>query len=141
MLAEGAWALVRVEVIGREVRPDQPDHEAMHLLQLGHGQRLVAGPVSSTHSLLVVPLGRRGIGLDLQVLTQLLVADRPTLPEKGSNLLKDGRVALDGRRVVGLLVPDPAPGRVGLRGMRQAPDTLKISQAIVDGRTGGPATD
>lgn len=114
----------------------------MHVPQLGQSQCLVAGPVASTHCVLVDPLGGRGVGMDLQVLPQLPAADGTPLLEKRSNLPEDERVAFDRRRVVGLLVPDSAPDRLG--GMRQTTDTLEVCQAFVHGgiehRSSRPST-
>ena len=72
----------------------------------------------------VNPVGGRGVAADLEVLAQLLVADRSTLGEEELDLLEDERVALDRGRVMRLLEPDAAPDAFGLERRRQPAETL-----------------
>src|SRR5690606_29982382 len=64
--------------------------------------------------LAVDPVGRVAVALDLEVLAQLLVADRAALGEELFDLLEDQRVALDCGGVVRLLEPDAAPESLGM---------------------------
>ena len=70
------------------------------------------------------PVGCIGVALYLQVLAELLVADRPAFPEQLRDLLEHQRVAFDGGGVMGLLVPDVTPDRGRVLGSGQTAHAL-----------------
>jgi hypothetical protein len=59
--------------------------------------------------LAVHPTRGIGIPLDLEVLTQLLIAHGAAFPKQDLDLLADESISLDRGRVMGLLVPDVGP--------------------------------
>ena len=79
------------------------------------------GPVNR---LPVHPLGRRSVAPDLQIFLKLPVADGSPLGQKPLNLLQHQRIALDRRRMMGLLVPDSAPDSSSFLWTWQATEAL-----------------
>src|SRR5947208_15299329 len=115
----------------------------MDMPHLGDRHQLAGGPVVGGQDLLIHPLGRLGIALDLQVLGELLVADGPPLLEEELDLAEDEGVPLDGGGVVGLLVPDVAPDVLGLDRGRQPTEAAAeflhaFLELAVDGLTASP---
>src|SRR5439155_18546492 len=76
--------------------------------------------------LCVHPLRRLRVALDFEVLSELLAADSLPFAEESLDLLENESVALDRRRVMSLLVPDPLPDRVRLDRERQPADAAEI---------------
>ena len=93
--------------------PHRSHDKSMDLPQLCEIDELPVAPLTACDGLCVHPLGRVGVGLDLQVFPQLFVANRAPLLEEGTHLAQYHRIALDGRGVVGLLVPNPGPDGLG----------------------------
>ena len=97
----------------------------MHLADLGerHDASGVGEP-DRIDGLPVDPVGCVGVAPYLQVLAELLVADRPAFPEQLGDLFQHQGVAFDGGGVMGLLVPDVAPDAGGVRGIGKASHAL-----------------
>lgn len=93
----------------------------MDLPQLCEIDELPVAPLTACDGLRVHPLGGVGVGLDLQVFPEFFVANRAPRLEEGTHLAERQSVALDGRGVVGLLVPDPGPDGLGFLRAGQTP--------------------
>jgi hypothetical protein len=92
----------------------------MDVPQLGEVDELSIAPLGAGGRVRIHPLRGVRIGLDLEVFAEFLVPNRPALIEKGPHLVQHDGVALDGRRMVGLLVPDPGPYGLGFFGTRKS---------------------
>jgi len=90
----------------------------------GEGDQAAVGPRARFDRAAIDPVGRRGVAAYLEVLAQLLVADGATLCEQQFDLLQDESVALDGRRMMGLLEPDAAPDVLCLDRRRESAEAL-----------------
>ena len=102
--------------------PDRPHRQPVDLADLGQGDEL-GGLVVGLNGLPVDPLRSVPVAADLQVLAQLLLADRASLREQLFHLPQHEGVALDRRGVVRFLEPDAAPDVCGLRRTGQAAQT------------------
>jgi hypothetical protein len=109
----------------------------MDLSDLRKGDQLATAPAIRPDPLPVDPAGSVGVAAHLEVFAQLFVADRPSLVKELLDLLEDQSVALDRRRVMGLLEPDAAPDSLRLvRGGEPSQSLAKLAdldfQPLVD---------
>src|SRR5205823_941502 len=74
----------------------------------------------SAARLAVNPVSRIRIAADLEIIFQLLIANRPSLFKQDFDLTPDQRVSLESGRAVRLLPPDVRPDGFGLLGAGQA---------------------
>ena len=81
----------------------------MDLSELGQAEVWIGAFNLGFARLGVDPLGSLAVALDLVVLEELLVAHDLAGGQEVLDLLELQSVALDGRRVVALLVPDTSP--------------------------------
>ena len=90
--------------------PDRRQCRVVNLPDLGQTQdgSGVTEP-DPVDGLPVHPLGRRRIAPDLQILPEFPIADGAPFRQETLDLLEHQRIALDGRGVMGLPVPDSAP--------------------------------
>src|SRR5215208_65264 len=93
----------------------------------------------------VHPVRRGAVAADLEVLAQLLVADRTAFGQEELHLLERERVALDRGRVMGFLEPDPTPDALRLDRRRQSAEPLAElddlnPESLVDRGARRPAT-
>jgi hypothetical protein len=114
------------------------------LPDLGKSQQLATRPSLGTESLAVNPSGRVRVTLDLEIVLELLVANRPALVEEDLDLSADQRVAFQGGGVMGFVVPDLGPDALGFLGAGEAPETRaeffdRNGESLVDGLSGWPA--
>lgn len=118
--------------------PDGGHRQPVDVAQLGQRDQLAFSPRARLDSASVDPVGPIGVTAYIEVLAQLLVADRATFGQQGLDLLEHERVALDRRRVMCLLEPDATPD--ALRLQRRGKTTQPIvqlcdlhAQTFVDG--------
>lgn len=100
--------------------PHRGHRQGVDVPDLGKRDEVARGPIAGRQPLLVDPLRSIGVAAHLQVLGQLLLPDRPSLDEEDLDLAQNQGVALDGGRVVRLLVPDVAPDVLGFDRRRQS---------------------
>jgi hypothetical protein len=86
-----------------------------------------------------------GVPADFHVILELLASDRPPFGQQRLDLLENKSVALNGRRVVGFLIPDLPPDVRCLRWTGETAHALpQLSdlhvKAFVDGLTRGSPT-
>jgi hypothetical protein len=88
VLAEAVWRFTWKEVIGRFHLPGRFHDATMDLRQLRQGDVRIATLGVTVAGLRVDPLGGVGVALHLEVLRQLLVADRLARVEEPAHLLE-----------------------------------------------------
>src|SRR5450759_1305985 len=143
VLAEAAWRFTWKQFFGRFHLPCRFDDAPMDLTQLRQGDVRIATLGVTVAGLRVDPLGGIGVALHLEVLRQLLVADRLARVEEPAHLLEQERVSLDRGRVVGFFVPDIRPDVPGHVRTGKASDPVQLRCRLLDrrvyGQPGGPA--
>jgi len=112
-----------VVVGGRKVPPDRFNGEPVNLTKLSErDERATLHPKIRLVCLLVNPLGRFCVPLDLKVFTQFLLAHGAALVKESLDLLENQSVSLDCGRVVRFLVPDALPNSLVLVRSRETPN-------------------
>src|SRR5581483_2291496 len=125
VLTKRSWALALVKAARRRVQPCRLDDEPVDLPQLGQVDPLTTRPIKRLrHRLRVNPLRRLRIPLHLEVFGQFLASDGLPFAQQLLDFLQDEGIALDGRGVVRLLVPDSFPDPIRFEGKREAADTM-----------------
>jgi hypothetical protein len=87
-------------------------------------QELALGPLAWLDPVPVDPVRSGRVAADLEILAQLLVADRAALGEQQLDLLEHERVAFDRCRVMRFLEPDASPDAFGLKRRGQPTESL-----------------
>jgi len=119
---EAAGRLLGRRVGVRAHAPDRLHRHPVDVTDLSECQQLLGLVQRRLQSLAVHPPGGIGVPLHLHVLGELAVADGAALQEQLLHLPQDERVALDRRRVVGLVDPELVPDRASLGRCGQSPE-------------------
>jgi hypothetical protein len=118
-LTEPAGALLRFGVLIWKSTPNGLHDQLMYLSQLGNRDEGPLGwTMDRTHRVCINPLGGVSIALDLQILAQVLIADRTALGKQSLDLTQNERVALHCCRVMRLFVPYALPYPLCFDGQR-----------------------
>src|SRR5437879_10533843 len=145
VLAPVARALAVEGVRIRSHLPNGRHGQPVDLPDLGESQQLAAGPAPGTESVAVNPSRGIRVSLDLEIVLELLVADRPALVEESFDLWGHQRIAFQGGGVVGFVVPDLGPDALGFLRAREPTEARaelfdRKGESVVDGLSGRPAS-